>query len=104
VFRRILFIGALPLLSDFAARKACFGVFFALFSLAIYREIEPFRVSSTNVVIYVAQYAILLTYGGALILAAKLNDGLNPTAFGAVLVGTNILVLVMAFFSRDGGT
>jgi len=36
VYRRILFIGVLPLLATNASRRAAFGVFFSLISLTLY--------------------------------------------------------------------
>jgi hypothetical protein len=46
--RRVLFVGVLPLLSSSTQRRAFIGVFFAVLSLAYYRESEPFLSTSTN--------------------------------------------------------
>jgi hypothetical protein len=108
VFRRIVFIGVLPLLTTKASRRAAFGIFFSLISLAMYRELEPFRARSNNVLVYVAQYAILLTYGAALAIETDLSNGVDdPTKkgfvkggglLGCVLVLVNGTILGLAFW------
>lgn len=44
---------------------------------------------------HVAQTAIMLTYGSALVIAIE-KDGLDPTVFGAVLIAFNFSVLAAA--------
>jgi len=51
MFRRILLIGALPLMSTKSARRAALGLFFSLISLVMYRESEPFSRPSNNVLV-----------------------------------------------------
>jgi len=89
MYRRIVFIGVLPLMASRTDRRAAIGVFFALCSLEMFRNIEPFQTPSTNLLAYVAQYAVLLTFGAALMLNAGLGDGLSP-----------ILSAFLSFFSR----
>jgi hypothetical protein len=52
LYRRILFVGVLPLLSSKTRRKAAIGFMFALCSAFFYREVEPFRKQGTNILAY----------------------------------------------------
>jgi hypothetical protein len=98
IYRRVLFIGVLPLLSARSDRRAAIGVFLAILSMALYRETQPFIRQSTNLIVYIAQYAILTTFGAALVIDVNLNSGLNDFAFGFVLCIANIVVLAMAIY------
>lgn len=55
MYRRILFSCVLPLVSPRASVKSSFGLLFAIFSLAIFRELQPYRVEFTNVIANTAQ-------------------------------------------------
>ena len=97
MYRRILFVGALPLLSAKVSRRAGIGVGLALVSAIVYREVEPFQRDSTNVLVHVAQYSILLTFASALAIETDLAKGFNNFAFGLVLVVANLIILGLAF-------
>ena len=63
VYRRILFISILPLLSTKTSRRAALGVFFSILSSVCYREGEPFRKEGiNNILAFVAQYTILVRH------------------------------------------
>ena len=96
MYRRILFVGALPLLSTSKARIAAFGVILGLISAIVYGEVEPFSRISTNLLGHVAQHCILLTFAAALAFEVDLLDDLNSFAIGVVLVLVNLAVLFLA--------
>ena len=96
MYRRILFVSALPLLSAKMSRRAAIGVFFALLSAICYREVQPFARGPTNILVHCAQYAILLTFGSALAIETGLMHNFDELAFGLILLGTNLLVLLIA--------
>ena len=96
MYRRILFVGVLPLLSESTSRRAAIGVVLAVLSAAAYREVEPFGRSSTNVLVHVAQYSIFLTFASALAIETDLAKGLDSFGFGLMLVCANLLVLGIA--------
>ena len=72
-FRRIFFIGALPLISQNADTRCFLGVAFGLLSLIIISETAPFRVQFNNVIARTGQYVIIVTYGSA----AAIETGVN---------------------------
>ena len=94
MFRRLLFIGIIPLVSSSSSRRAACGVALALFFTATYREMQPFVRDATNTLAQVASYVVLFTYGGALAIATGLDKKLNPFVFGSVLLGVNLAILV----------
>ena len=63
LYRRVAFIGVLPLLSSKADRRAAIGVLLSIVSLAVYGEVGPFEREATKLLARVAQYSIFLTFG-----------------------------------------
>lgn len=63
MYRRVAFVGVLPLLSSKGDRRAAIGVLFAIISLAVYSEIDPYELSSNRMLVRVSQYTVILTYG-----------------------------------------
>jgi hypothetical protein len=55
MYRRIVFIGILPLVSSVSATRASFGCLLAIISAVMFREEQPYWLKSTNLVAYVAQ-------------------------------------------------
>jgi hypothetical protein len=55
MYRRILFIGILPLTSHRSSIRASFGCILAISSAVYLREKKPYRVEYTNTIAYVAQ-------------------------------------------------
>jgi hypothetical protein len=55
MYRRIIFVGVLPLVSSVAATRASFGCILSIISLVYFREEAPYRFESTNALAYVAQ-------------------------------------------------
>jgi len=102
MFRRIFFIGIIPLITSSSSRRAAIGVLISLCSIALYGEASPFEKSSTNLLVYIAQYSILLTYGGALVISTNISHSLNPLFLGIFLVAINcvVLVLIVVFASN----
>jgi len=94
MLRRIYFVGIVPLISIDASRRAAFGLFSALLSVACFREIEPFINPATNVLNQVAQYLVLGNYAVALSVETGLSKNLDPVKFGIIIITAN-LVLIM---------
>jgi hypothetical protein len=55
MYRRIIFIGIVPLISPNAATRASFACILAIVSVAYFREEQPYRVDFTNFIAHVAQ-------------------------------------------------
>ena len=96
VYRRIVFIGILPLIGD-GAFRASIGSFISILAAVFCRESAPFLRESTNDLLVVGQYQILATCLGALaILSGALEDfELGDLALGSILLGFNFLVVVL---------
>jgi len=99
VYRRVFFVGIVPLISSNSSRRAAFGLFAAICSAVSFRELEPFRVPIANLLSHVAQYVIILNYGAALCISTGVSDNLNPLIFGLILVIVNLVVVGLAFYS-----
>jgi len=97
IYRRILFVGVIPLISIRAARRAAFGLMLGIVSAISFRELEPFVRSATNLLAYVASYTVVLTFGAALVIDTGLNKNLNDALFGFMLVIVNLIVITLAF-------
>ena len=96
MYRRVMFVGVLPLMSGRVSRRAAIGIALALLSAVAYREVEPFGRSSTNVLVHVAQYSILLTFSSALAIETNLSKGIDAFGFGLMLVAVNLVILGIA--------
>lgn len=55
MYRRVLFVGILPLVSPITATRASMGCVLAIASVAYYREERPYRVKFTNFIAHMAQ-------------------------------------------------
>jgi hypothetical protein len=55
MYRRIVFVGVVPLVSPNPSTRASFGCLFAILSVAYFREEQPYRVEFTNVIAHIAQ-------------------------------------------------
>jgi hypothetical protein len=55
MYRRVLFVGILPLVSPITATRASMGCVLAIASVAYYREERPYRVKYTNFISHMAQ-------------------------------------------------
>jgi hypothetical protein len=55
MYRRIAFIGVLPLVSPRSEIKSSFGCILAILSVAYFREEKPYRVRFTNFIAHIAQ-------------------------------------------------
>ena len=71
---------------------------FSFISLQLYREVEPFRRNMTNLLAYIAQYALLVTFGSALAIGTNLTRNQHEIVIGIALVLTNLAILVFALF------
>ena len=94
MYRRILFVGIVPLCSPLPATRASLGVVLGIASLAYFLEEKPYRVEATNFVAVVAQYTILVTYYAALAIETDImiTFGLEDLGMGLFLCGANLLV------------
>ena len=59
MYRRIMFIGIVPLVSPNPATRASFGCMLAIMSVAYFREEQPYRVEFTNTIAHIAQVTYL---------------------------------------------
>jgi hypothetical protein len=55
MYRRVVFVGVLPLVSPITATRASMGCVLAIASVAYYREERPYRVGFTNFIAHMAQ-------------------------------------------------
>lgn len=62
MYRRIIFIGVVPLVSANPGTRASFGCVLAILSVAYFREEQPYRVGFTNVIAHIAQVKHIPTY------------------------------------------
>jgi len=99
IYRRVFFVGIVPLISPDSSRRAAFGLFAAICSAVSLRELEPFRVPIANLLSHVAQYVIMLNYGAALCISTGVSDNLNPLVFGLILVAVNLVVIGLSLYS-----
>jgi len=100
MYRRIIFIGILPLISPRPAIRSSFGCVLAILSVAYFREEQPYRVDFTNVIAHMAQFSILITFYSALSIAsgAVVNFGLEGYRLGVFLIILNLVVLILSFW------
>jgi hypothetical protein len=97
LYRRVMFISLLPLLSQRTSTVAYVGCTLALFSGIYFRELTPYRVEFINVIAVIAQYVILLDFMAALLLDAQsLNSfGLSKLGLGCILLGVNLTIIAL---------
>lgn len=55
MYRRVVFISVLPLIRGGGQQRAVVGTLLAMGSSVLYREKQPFRRLSTNILVYIAQ-------------------------------------------------
>jgi hypothetical protein len=101
MYRRIVFIGFLPLLGS-GALRASLGTFLAIVATSVCRELSPFVHSSTNVLLMVAQYQILATFLLALILISDSLAvfGLEDLSMSVILLALNFALLIVVVKDR----
>ena len=58
-YRRIFYVGVIPLLTSKRSRRAATGMLTALIGIAVYFEAKPYNLTSTN---YLAYVSLLLCY------------------------------------------
>jgi len=97
MYRRIAFIGFVPLVSYEPATRASFGMLLAIISLVYFGRYKPYRVHFTNVIAFVGQVSILVTFYGALTVESDslVNIGLEGSKLGVFLVLVNLAVVLL---------
>jgi len=98
MLQRVWFIGMIPVLTTNSSRRAALGVFFAVCAMLFVRETEPFHLRANNLLTYVAQHTILVTYLTALVIDSDASKGIDPFVLGVILVATNSVVLILAVY------
>ena len=95
MYRRIFFIGLLPLTSDEPVTKAYIGAGVAMAMMVYFREMVPSRNPFTNLLAVFAQYQILFVFLAALfmITAAIGTIQISDLALGCLLVLVNLIVV-----------
>ena len=86
----------LPLTSVRSERRAALGMLMSLLSLASYREYAPFMNEANNILLTLAQYILLLTFGSGLAIETDVSKGLSPLMLGIILVAINVSVIFVA--------
>jgi hypothetical protein len=76
-------------------RKASLGLLMALCSLELFRNVEPYHRRSTNLLAYLTQYLIVLTFAVGLMLESGVDKGLSDVSLGITLVVVNLSVIGM---------
>jgi hypothetical protein len=104
MYRRIVFIGILPLVSHEPATRASLGLLLAIISLVYFARYEPYRVHFTNVIAFVGQVSILVTFYAALTLESisLVNFGLEGQRLGIFLVLVNLAIITLASWFAVG--
>jgi len=97
MYRRIMFIGVLPLFTPSSSKRASVGCMFAILSFVYFREEEPFRVKFTNKIACIAQMTILLTFYTALSIdtGVVIDFGMGDFGIGLFLIMINLLVFLL---------
>lgn len=72
LYRRVVFIGALPLMTPKSSRRAAIGMLLSILSLAIYGELEPFELRTNRVLARSSQYAVFMTFGCGTLFSSRL--------------------------------
>jgi len=92
----VAFVGVVPLVSSQTSARAAFGIFLALCSGKVFREVEPFALANNNFLAVLAQDTICLTFGAALAIDVGLSQNLDGMAFGVILVAVSTCVVALA--------
>jgi hypothetical protein len=100
IYRRLIIISILPLVSSNILVRAYFGSFISFLSTIYFREAGPYRVGFTNLLGTIAQYQILIVFLAALLLEGSTLNlfGLNEVFVGMLLFLINFIILSGAFF------
>ena len=96
-YRRTVFIGVTPLLGSGNLRTSLCS-FLSIVTVAFVREASPYRENITNILAVVANYQILITFIGAVVLEADSLEsfGLSQTSLGFILLAVNVLIIVLS--------
>jgi hypothetical protein len=100
LYRRILFIAVLPLLSTHYSIRASFGCLLALICIYIMREIQPYREEFANTLAYVSQFVVFITYHAALSVetSSQMNFLFSGENLGVWLIVVNTFPTFMALW------
>ena len=98
LYRRIIFLGVIPLLGNDSAGRAYAGATLALLSTVLFRETMPFKLQATSVLGVISQYAILMAFLAALMISTGSLDqlGLSNLLIGSILSATHIFIMFVA--------
>ena len=101
MYRRMFFIGVLPLTAEEPAIKAYIGAAAAMLMTVYFREVLPSRNPFTNLLAIVSQYQILFVFLAALFIITRAIRIVNVSEFalGCLLVFANTIVLVGAIYA-----
>jgi hypothetical protein len=81
MYRRITFIGILPLLSPDSGVRASFGMILAIASVAYFREEKPYCEAFTNVIAHIAQVPFIYLFMASLEPPTHLNISIHTRMF-----------------------
>ena len=101
MYRRMFFIGLLPLTSEVPMIKATIGAGATLIMTVYFREMMPSRNPFTNLLSVVSQYQILFVFLCALFILSSAIKKVDVSEFvlGCLLVFANTIVVVGAIYA-----
>ena len=100
MYRRIFFIGVIPLIGQDPVIKAYIGAMASMVFMIYFRETSPFLVDFTNVLATVSQYQILFVYLAALFIKTGAIEKIGVDIFylGCALIAVNSVVILAALY------
>jgi len=101
MYRRMFFIGILPLASEVPVTRATIGAGVTMFTTIYFREMLPSRNPLTNLLSVVSQYQILFVFLCALFILTSSIKKVNVSEFalGCLLVFANVIVVAGSVYA-----
>lgn len=98
MFRRILFISIIPLLSK--QYRSTFSCLITFLFIYVFRERQPFREEFSNSLAYLSQFSILLTFHAALSIetSTEWNYFFKNQSLGLWLIFINLLPFILTIW------
>lgn len=93
IYRREIFAAVLPVIATAGLPRIAVGCGLAVLAVAIVREASPFLRDSTNVLLNLGQYQVLLTFISAFVVAADAFNVNDPESPAAARIGWLLLII-----------
>ena len=97
MYRRMVFVSAIPLASPVPATRASLGCVLSIASMMYYRETQPFTEGLTNFIAYMSQLVVFLTFYAALGVETGviITFGMGDLGIGIFLFAAVISILLL---------